>query len=154
MDILTSQHSTKKSNKFWSGNEKLNSKMRLPVSVDGVSDPGKIANIFKDNFIMRFGLLSVRDVNHSCRQQPVGFSAKDVSIIVKNMKRGKSPGHDGLSIEHLQHAGSHLFRVLGMLFTLCLRHSYLPKDLLKTIVVPIIKNATGDTSDKFNYRPI
>lgn len=70
------------------------------------------------------------------------------------MKRGKSPGHDGLSIEHLQNAGVHLPRVLAMLFTFCIRHNYLPDDLMRTIVVPIIKNKTGDASDKSNYRPI
>lgn len=154
MDILASQHSAKKFNKFWSGTKKLNSKMKLPVSVDGVSDQGKIANIFRDNFIVQSSVLSVREVEYVYGQQPIGFSAKDVFTVVKNMKRGKSPGHDGLSIEHLQHAGPHLWRVLAMLFTLCLRHSYLPKDLMKTIVVPIVKNPTGDLSDKLNYRPI
>ncbi|XP_063366270.1 uncharacterized protein LOC134654727 [Cydia amplana] len=70
------------------------------------------------------------------------------------MKRGKSPGHDGLSIEHLQHAGVHLPRVLSMLFNLCIRHSYLPASLMRTLVVPIVKNRTGDVSDRNNYRPI
>lgn len=60
------------------------------------------------------------------------------------MTRGKSPGHDGLSVEHLQHAGPRLPR----------GHSYLPAELMKTIVVSIVKNKTGDTSDKTNYRPI
>lgn len=50
------------------------------------------------------------------------------------MTKGKSPGHDGLSIEHLQNAGVHLPRVLSMLFTFCLGHNYLPDDLMKTIV--------------------
>ena len=35
-------------------------------------------------------------------------------------------------------------------FSWCLSHSYLPADLLKTIV----KNKTGDASEKSNYRPI
>ncbi|KAJ0171844.1 hypothetical protein K1T71_012607, partial [Dendrolimus kikuchii] len=43
---------------------------------------------------------------------------------------------------------------LAMLFNLCLAHSYLPKSLMRTVVVPIIKNKTGDSSDKNNYRPI
>ncbi|KAL0822013.1 hypothetical protein ABMA28_005393 [Loxostege sticticalis] len=34
------------------------------------------------------------------------------------MKRGKSPGHDGLSVEHLKHAGPHINRVLSMFFAL------------------------------------
>lgn len=82
------------------------------------------------------------------------FSAKQVATIIKNMTRGKSPGHDGLSVEHLKHAGPHLYRVLALLFNLCLNHRYLPKDLMYTVVVPIIKNKTGDASELSNYRPI
>ncbi|XP_026325415.1 uncharacterized protein LOC113234330 [Hyposmocoma kahamanoa] len=41
-----------------------------------------------------------------------------------------------------------------MFFTLCLRHSYLPEPLMRTVVVPITKNKTGDVSDTANYRPI
>ena len=33
-------------------------------------------------------------------------------------------------------------------------HLTLPTDFMKTAIVPIIKNKTGDTSDKDNYRPI
>ncbi|KAG7305138.1 hypothetical protein JYU34_010626 [Plutella xylostella] len=70
------------------------------------------------------------------------------------MTRGKSPGHDSLSIEHLQHAGVHLPRVLAMLLSFCVGHSYMPEDMMKTLVVPIVKNRTGDASDVNNYRPI
>ncbi|KAL0883177.1 hypothetical protein ABMA27_016619 [Loxostege sticticalis] len=41
-----------------------------------------------------------------------------------------------------------------MFFSLCLTHSYLPKELMDTVVVPVIKNKTGDGSDLSNYRPI
>ncbi|KAJ8714751.1 hypothetical protein PYW07_002976 [Mythimna separata] len=70
------------------------------------------------------------------------------------MSRGKSPGHDGLSIEHFKFAGFHLPRVLSMFYSMCISHSYLPAELMKTIVVPIVKNRTGDISDRGNYRPI
>lgn len=70
------------------------------------------------------------------------------------MKRGKSPGYDSLSIEHLQNARVHLPRVLALLFTFCVGHSYLPDDMMRTVVVPIVKNKTGDNADINNYRPI
>ncbi|XP_063374960.1 uncharacterized protein LOC134662618 [Cydia amplana] len=83
-----------------------------------------------------------------------GFTVKDIDKVIKSMSRGKSPGHDGLSIEHLQNAGPHISRVLAMFFTVCMRHSYLPNDMMRTIVVPVVKNKTGDLADKNNYRPI
>ena len=33
-------------------------------------------------------------------------------------------------------------------------HGYLPNMFMKTAIIPIIKNKTGDTSGKHNYRPI
>ncbi|PZC73158.1 hypothetical protein B5X24_HaOG209950 [Helicoverpa armigera] len=80
--------------------------------------------------------------------------SKDVKIAIKKMTGGKSPGHDGLSVEHLRHAGDHLPRVLAMLFNMCISHGYLPPGLMQTLVVPIAKNRTGDMADKTNYRPI
>lgn len=80
--------------------------------------------------------------------------AKDIKQIIQSMSRGKSPGHDGLSIEHLRFAGPHLPRVLALFYNVCMSHAYLPHDMLKTIVVPVVKNKTGDLTDKNNYRPI
>ena len=33
-------------------------------------------------------------------------------------------------------------------------HGYLPASLVKSAIVPILKNRQGDTNDKNNYRPI
>ena len=41
-----------------------------------------------------------------------------------------------------------------MLFNCFITHGYLPENFMKTAIVPIIKNKTGDSSDKGNYRPI
>ncbi|XP_045537877.1 uncharacterized protein LOC123721879 [Papilio machaon] len=98
--------------------------------------------------------LRVLDDGHCREADHVRFSAKQVYNTISKMTRGKSPGHDGLSVEHLQHAGPHIARVLAMFYSLCMCHSHLPTDLMRTIVVPIIKNKTGDVADKSNYRPI
>lgn len=63
------------------------------------------------------------------------------------MVRGKSLGH-------LKFAGVNLPRDFSMFFNLCFSHLYLPQDSKRTIVVPILKDKTGDLSDKCNYRPI
>lgn len=81
------------------------------------------------------------------------FTCKEVKKAINNTNRGKSPAHDGLSIEHLQHAGPLLPRVLTLLFNSCLGHSYLPENLMQSIVEPIVKNGIGDIADRGNYRP-
>lgn len=83
----------------------------------------------------------------------VRFSAKQVHDLIKKIIRAKSPGYDGLSLKHLQHVIVRLPRVLAMFFSLCMAHSHLPHDLMRTIVFPIVKDKTDDTANKCNYRP-
>lgn len=161
MDILATSHNFKHFKTFWKNVNKLNGKPRLPVSVDGVSEPRAIAEMFREHFRVP-SQLSVTSQTDEAETKRCEFSdkplilisAKEVANVIRHMTRGKSPGHDGLSIEHFNHAGAHLPRVLALLFNLCIRHSYLPPNLMKTLVVPIVKNKTGDSSDKTNYRPI
>lgn len=162
MDIIASQRSAKNFSQFWKNINKLNLKSGLPASVAGVSEPKDIADLFKTHFSVQPNLKQqcaaqqqVIDTEDSQRAEySVRISAKEVRSVIQGMSRGKSPGHDGLSIEHLQYAGPHLPRVLSMLYSLCISHAYLPHELMKTIVVPLVKNRTGDISDKCNYRPI
>lgn len=157
MDILASCHESKNFSKFWKETNKLNPRPGVPANVDGESDAGRVADIFKNHFKViscRSSVSQRFDAGIRDGDKTTCFTAGQVRDVIKNMTRGKSPGHDGISIEHLQHAGFHLPRVLAMLFTFCVGHSYLPADFMKTIVIPILKNRTGDSSDKKNYRPI
>ena len=43
---------------------------------------------------------------------------------------------------------------LSLLFSMCLSHGYLPSTLIKTTIVPRVKNKSGNLSDSNNYRPI
>lgn len=157
LDIIASHRSTSNFSQFWKATSKLNPKPGLPASVGNLGDSGSIANMFVEHFSVRPLLgTSANSVDRGpcVNSDLVRFTAKQVAKVVSSMTRGKSPGLDGLSIEHLQHAGVHLPRVLAMFFSLCMGHSYLPHDLMQTVVVPIVKNRTGDVADKNNYRPI
>lgn len=70
-------------------------------------------------------LLSVESV--PLGDNPKQFTKDDVNLAVKRMKRG----HDGLSIEH-----------------------NLPKERMRTVVVPILINKTRDLSSSSNYHPV
>ncbi|XP_063390109.1 uncharacterized protein LOC134675729 [Cydia fagiglandana] len=157
MDILASHHRNQDFRSFWKSTKRLNGKPSLPASINGISDHNSIASIFKSHFTVSSPLVaSPSEDDEWPRGQEIiaRFDAKDVHAVIQSMARGKSPGHDGLSIEHLKYAGSHLPRVLALLFNLCMSHSYLPDALMKTVVVPIVKNKNADISDKNNYRPI
>ena len=73
---------------------------------------------------------------------------------LKYIKCGKSSGIDGISAEYLVFAHSRIHVLLSLLFSAFITHGYLPGMFMKTAIVPIIKNKTGDTSDKNNCRPI
>jgi exonuclease III len=158
MDIIASHHTKKDFRAFWKGTNKLRPRPGFPVSVNGECEHSSIANTFKEQFVIKspLGPSQRSELDAETCKDDVGpvCTAREVDAAIKSISRGKSPGHDGLSIKHLQYAGPHISRVLAMLFTLCVRHSYLPDDLMRTIVVPIVKNKTGDLSDKCNYRPI
>lgn len=47
-----------------------------------------------------------------------------------------------------------MFNKIAYFVNTCIDHSYLPEGFMKTIVVPIVKNRTGDHSNLSNYRPI
>lgn len=159
MDILASHHTAKDFKHFWKDTNKMNVRPGLPVSVNDECDHKSIANIFVDHFKVQVpGAKLVENevvgAGMVSSERSVNLYAKQVRKVIHSMQRGKSPGHDSLSIEHLKYAGVHLPRVLSMFYNLCICHGYLPDELTKTIVVPIIKCKTGDASDKNNYRPI
>ena len=73
---------------------------------------------------------------------------------LKTIKLGKAAGLDGLAAEHFVLSHSIICVHLSLLFTSMLIHGYLPASLMKSAIIPILKNRHGDTSDKNNYRPI
>jgi exonuclease III len=156
MDALALKHFKGDFRGFWKDTNKVNAKPCLPVSVDGVSDHGGIAEVFRDHFSVQspLGSHSLHNPDGLYGEVGVHFCAKEVAQVIRNMNKGKSPGHDGLSVEHLKHAGPHAARVLAVFYSLCVSHSYLPEDLMRTVVVPVLKNKTGNIADKANYRPI
>ena len=94
------------------------------------------------------------DINKQFKNS-ITITPFNISNALKNIKCGKSSGIDGISAEHFVFAHSRI-HVLTLLFSAFVMHGYsnLPSMFMKTAIVPIIKNKTGDTSDKNNYRPI
>ena len=57
-------------------------------------------------------------------------------------------GVDRLAAEHFIYAHDIVYPILSNLFTSFITHGYLPADFMKTALVPIIRNKTGDIGDK------
>ncbi len=77
-----------------------------------------------------------------------------VQTAINKLKSEKSCGNDGLSGEHFKNSHDRLSVLLALFYSSALSHGYIPADFMKTIIVPLVKNKSGDICDVSNYRPI
>ena len=89
----------------------------------------------------------------TCR---MNVTMSEVSQIVKDLPNGKSSGLDGLNGEGIKHAHPLLCLLVSICFTSMFKHCYMymPQSMINSVIIPIIKNKSGDFADKNNYRPI
>ena len=78
-------------------------------------------------------------------------SLEDVTAATTKLKNGKSPGFDKLQSEHYIFASNKLHVLLSMAFNCMIIHSYIPKALLDTVIVPLVKDKKENITDKDNY---
>ena len=163
-DSIAKKFLDKDSNEFWKQINKVNSEYSppLPQTIDGVTGKKQIVNLWKNYFQ---GLLNTSndlskkaDVDralYNC-ELPEGsfFTSNDICAAIKKLKSGKSPGLDKLSSENFKYASERLFVMLSLLYNACLLHGYLPKEVLDTVICPIIKDKKGCVNSMDNYRPI
>lgn len=67
------------------------------------------------------------------------FETEVICRIISNMKRGKAPGIDGLSVEHLSYSHPALPVVISKLFKLIFACGYVPGGFKQSYIVPIPK---------------
>ena len=82
------------------------------------------------------------------------FPGSLISETIKKLACGKSAGPDGVHGESIKFAHPRLYVLLSICFSLCFTHGYMSADMMKTTIVPIIKNKCGNLADSNNYRPI
>ena len=73
-----------------------------PASVEGISVSASIADLFKQYFSVKSPLVDSENESLSGKGTAPETVVTVTASVLKNMKRGKPPGHDSLSIEHLQ----------------------------------------------------
>ena len=93
------------------------------------------------------------DINQQ-HESSITITPFNILDALKSIICGKSSGVDDISSEHFGFAHNRVHVLLSLLFSAFNTHGYLPNVLMKTAIVPIVKNKTGDSSDKNNYRPI
>ena len=73
---------------------------------------------------------------------------------VCTLKCGKASGPDELTAKHLLHAHPLIITHICLLFRTMITHSFVPNDFGIGIIVPLIKDKSGDFNSMDNYRGI
>ena len=73
---------------------------------------------------------------------------------LKVLKIGKSPGFDGLTTEHLIHAGEPITTILTYIFNSIITSEYIPVNLRRGTQIPLYKGKNSCPLDVNNYRGI
>ena len=146
---------------FWKG---VTNKRTMPLSssVGECTGHQNIANMWRSHFASLFSSVNNCDNEHFvksnisnvCYSEDMIVRSIDILNCIDKLSNGKAAGPDGLTSEHIKYADNRLHVLLSVLFTAAHVHGHLPLRMLDTILVPIVKNKTGDVTDVGNYRPI
>lgn len=80
------------------------------------------------------------------------ITTSEIEMALREMKKNKAPGEDGIVIESIKAGGEKLINALKVLFNKCLEHEQIPTSWNNAIM--IIMHKKGDPTDLKNYRPI
>ena len=146
---------------FWKEVRKLNSNPPLAQSVGSVSGEANIASMWKNHFSDILNSVNNDSSKNYVLTQLINsdscttpFSVSEILESIFELSSGRSSGCDELSAEHFKFAGIPCATHLSLCFSMMLQHKLLPPSLSKVILNPIVKDKTGNISDKDNYRPI
>ena len=78
-------------------------------------------------------------------------TSNEMEDIMKDLVRNKSPRLDGICCERIKFSGQQLPVLLSILMSASLVHGYVPKSMLKSVIIPLIKNKNTRISDEDNY---
>jgi len=92
--------------------------------------------------------------SQSCISSVPQIDVTSLAALISRLKPKKAAGVDGIVSEHITYAGLDLVVHLCLLFNALLRHSFVPSDFCKGIIIPLLKNRHGDATQLYMYRGI
>ncbi len=134
----------------------------LPDKVGDAVGDEQITSMWKTHYSDLLNAVNNSKLEHSVRSSVshVPFETSiictftEIEDIVHDTPKGKSPGLDHISIEHLLYAPRRVLVLLSLLFTCMFTHGIIPSLIMNVALIPILKNKLGSIKDVGNYRPI
>jgi hypothetical protein len=150
---------------FWKvWNKKFSKSVTSHVSINGSVNDQQIAESFAVHFAEVFTAApsDKYETSYTCIGNCSVRNPDDANIInyelldscIRNLKCGKASGPDGLTAEHLLHAHPLIITHICLLFRAMIAHSFVPDDCGLGIIVPLVKDKSGDFNSVDNYRGI
>ena len=94
----------------------------------------------------------LKKITPTSTEEPQNILYSEVEEAIRTLKRNKSPGLDGITVEMIQADGEQLVRQIHQLCNKAWSESTIPEEWSKSILVPIPKK--GDLSQCANYRTV
>jgi hypothetical protein len=151
---------------FWSKIKKINCDKATKYAncVGGVTGDKNVASLWRDHFNNLYNSVQENGSKetffnriNSISASNTEFSAmsvQEISGAIRQQKKGKAVGLDGIAMEAYIFGNLRLSVHLCLLFNLFLMHSHIPSFFMDTVVVPLVKVKGGDLTDVNNYRAI
>lgn len=149
---------------FWKGIQSVTPKVnKLAQRVGDAVGEENIAESWANHFESIFNCVddqASRNIvnnlisNGNINEAEERMTPSDVHAVIKQLSSNKAQGCDGLPAEAYKFAHPVLHEMLAALYNSCIRHQFLPEEMLVVHLIPLIKNKLKDSSDPGNYRPI
>ena len=128
-----------------------------PTEIDGLSKNKDIANLFSSKYSAVFNKSKqsrkVTGLSPKMKVEAlIRLSNDDIKKGIKQLK--DSIGFDCIHSNHLKISSDLLHELLAQLYTSFLVHGFVPAEMIRGVITPVIKDKFGDISSSSNYRPI
>ena len=145
---------------FWRDVAEINKhNMSYPTEIDAKNTNVDICNLFSPKYESIFnksnGLIDGENLVVTDKKKIdilLRFSIEDVKKSINSLKA--TIGFDKIHSNHLKFDSVILIDLLACLFTAFIVHSFVPTNMVRGIITPIVKDKFGDLSSSNNYRPV
>ena len=80
------------------------------------------------------------------------FTMKDIENSINKLKQ--TIGWDGIHSFHIKYSSYKFKRFIHSFFNKCLSHNFIPKNMLKGEIQPVLKGSLAGKYSCSNYRPV
>ena len=162
-DSMLNNLNNKSYKEFWNETNKIKKHDNKQLNIiDNVAEAKEIAKLFSDKYRKIF------DVHNKNRSEAENyfintnnehsdltkflFSREDIHSAILLLK--PVLGFDNIHSNHIKYASFLFEKLIAMLFSSFILHSYISLDVLRGTINPRIKDKYGDISSADNYRPV